>query len=89
MGMKRRQWLYALALVGAGCMPALAQTPTDAQDRLDYTEAELARERATAAELMREIEILRTELAALRAAEAKPVLRTAPRKRSRSVREPR
>ena len=83
MGMKRRQWLYALALVGAGCMPAFAQAPADAQGQLDYTEAELARERAAAAELMREIETLRTELAALRAAEAKPVLRAVPRKRPR------
>ena len=83
--MKPRKWLCALLLAGAGCMPAFAQS-ADAQNQLDYTEAELARERAAAAELMREIETLRTELAALRAAEAKPVLRAEPRKRPRPVR---
>ena len=85
MGMQRCQWLCALVLAGAGCMPAFAQS-ADAQNQLDYTEAELARERATAAELSREIAALRAELAALRAVETKPLLRATPRKRSRPVR---
>ena len=84
--MKPRQWLCALLLAGAGCMPAFAQAPADAQNQLDFTEAELARERATAAELSREIAALRAELAALRAVETKPLLRATPRKRSRPVR---
>ena len=84
MGMQRRQWLCALMLAAA-CMPAFAQ-PADAQKQLDYTAAELARERAAAAELSREIAALRAELAALRAVETKPLLRATPRKRSRPVR---